>query len=167
MTKEKFIGNFKLLLIHLREITERFCFNEISENYKFILEPNDRNIREYLSEEENDYLKTWKKIHNKELSFDQVVAFFYVNGKTPKWADCNIYLTNSEKTIVKIHFSREFKEENEIYYTERGTGPFKAVVVTLTQNETNSEEKFDVNWKANHNKQKTESIVKKIIKIFK
>ncbi|WP_130736524.1 hypothetical protein [Flavobacterium sp. J27] len=167
MTKEKFIENFKLLIIHLREITERFCFNEISENYKFILQPSDWNIREYLSEEENEYLKTWKKIQNKELSFEQVVAFFYKNGKTPKWADCNIYLTNSEKTIVKIEFSREFKEENEIYYTERGTGPFKAVVVTSSQNGANSEEKFDVNWKANLDKQKTESIVKKIIKIFK
>jgi hypothetical protein len=53
MTKEKLIENFNLLLVHLREVTEKLCFNEISENYTFILEPNERNNSELLKELEN------------------------------------------------------------------------------------------------------------------
>ncbi|PDS23475.1 hypothetical protein [Flavobacterium branchiophilum] len=104
MTKEKFIENFKLLLVHLRDETEKFCFNEISENYRFILEPSERNTSQHLTEDENKYMKTWNKLENKEMTFDQVIELFYKNGKTPKWADCNVYLSTSEKTLVKIFF---------------------------------------------------------------
>ena len=64
------------------------------------------------------------KLENIEITFDQIVDLFYKNGKSPKWADYNVYLSTSEKTVVKIYFSRQFKEEKEIYYLERGTGPF-------------------------------------------
>ena len=166
MTKEKFIDHFKLLLVHLRELTENFCFNEISENYTFILEPSERSSSQHLTEEENEYLKSWNKLENKEITFDQVVDLFYKNGKTPKWADCNVYLSTLEKTVVKIYFSRQFKEEKEIYYLESGTGPFKAIVNTSFQNVKDSNGKFDVNWKAKLEKKKSKSLLNEIKRMF-
>nr|WP_315247614.1 hypothetical protein [uncultured Flavobacterium sp.] len=162
MTKEKFIENFKLLLVHLRDLTEQLCFNEISENYKFVLEPSKRNVSEHLTHDENEYLKTWNKLENTEISFDQVIELFYKNGKTPKWADCNIESSTLDKTVVKILFSRQFKDESEIYYLERGTGPFKAVVDTPYTNVENKDVKFDVNWKANLEKSKSKNIFSKL-----
>ncbi len=160
MTREKFTENFKLLLIHLREVTEKLCFNKISENFAFILEPSDRNFSDHLTEEENAYLKKLNDFESKEITFDQVIDLFYKNGKTPKWADCSVYFSSSDKTIVKIYFSRQFKFEEEIYYLERGTGPFKAVVETqFAQNLT---EKFDVNWKARLDKNKKKNIFSKL-----
>jgi ribosomal protein S8 len=166
MTKEKFIEHFKLLLVHLREVTEKFCFNAISENYTFILEPSERTSSQHLTKEENEYLKIWNKLENKEINFDQVVDLFYKNGKTPKWADCTINLSTSEKTVVKIYFSRQFKDEKEIYYLERGTGPFKAVVNTSSQNVKDSNGKFDVNWKSELEEKKSKSLLTKIKIIF-
>lgn len=166
MTKEKFIENFKLLLVHLRDVTEKFCFNEISENYIFILEPSERKTSQHLTEEENKYIKTWNKLENKEITFDQVVELFYQNGKTPKWADCNVHLSTSEKTVVKIFFSRQFKEEKEIYYLERGTGPFKAVVNTSSENMKDINGKFDVNWKVKLENKKSKGILSKIKRMF-
>ncbi|GEM55056.1 hypothetical protein B0A58_10120 [Flavobacterium branchiophilum NBRC 15030 = ATCC 35035] len=166
MTKEKFIENFKLLLVHLRDVTENFCFNEISENYRFILEPSERITSQHLTEDENKYMKTWNKLENKEMTFDQVVELFYKNGKTPKWADCNVYLSTSEKTVVKIFFSRQFKEKSEIYYLERGTAPFKAVVYTSSKNETDLNGKFDVNWKVKLENKKSKGLLSKIKRLF-
>ncbi|WP_269235410.1 hypothetical protein [Flavobacterium flavigenum] len=162
MTREKFIENFKLLLVHLHDLTEEFCFNEISKNYKFVLEPSGRNSSEHLTKDENEYLKTWNELENREISFDQVAELLYKNGKTPKWADCNIELSSLDKTVVKIFFSRQFKDESEIYYLEKGTGPFKAVVNIPYKNIENPDEKFDVNWKANLEKSKTKNIFSKL-----
>ncbi len=166
MTKEKLTENFTLLLVHLRDVTEKFCFNNISENYTFIIEPSERNISQHLTEEENSYIKTWNKLKNKEITFEQVIDLFYKNGRTPKWADCHIYSSNSEKTVVKIYFSRQFKEEIEIYYLESGTGPFKAVVNTSSENSTDSIGKFDVNWKAKLENKKPENLLSKIKMMF-
>lgn len=162
MTKEKFIENFKLLLVHLRDLMEEFCFNDISENYKFVLEPSERNVSGHLTKDENEYLKTWNKLENKEISFEQVIELLYKNGKTPKWADCNIKSSTLDKTVVKIFFSRQFRDESEIYYLERGTGPFKAVVNTPYKSIENSSEKFDVNWKEKLEKSKIKNIFSKI-----
>jgi len=128
MTKEQFIENFQLLLVHLRDITEQYCFNDLSKNFQFILEPSERSFSDHLNDEEKDYLKLWNKLENTELSFDQVTELFYKNGKTPKWADCSVCLSTPDKTIVRIFFSRQFRTEEEIYYLDRGTGPFKALV---------------------------------------
>lgn len=166
MTKEIFIQNFKLLLVHLKDITEELCSNQLSENYKFILEPSQRNVSTHLSEIENRYFEVWNKLENTEISFDEVVDLFYKNGTTPKWADCNVYLSTSDKTVVKIFFSRQFKDDAEIYYLERGTAPFKALVNTPIKNVENPEDKFDVNWKYKLERNKSQNIFTKLRKLW-
>lgn len=166
MTKEIFIQNFKLLLVHLKDITEELCSNQLSENYKFILEPSQRNVSTHLSEIENSYLEVWNKLENAEISFYEVVDLFYRNGTTPKWADCYVYLSTSDKTVVKIFFSRQFKEDAEIYYLERGTAPFKAVVNTPFKSIENPGEKFDMNWKYKLERNKSQNIFTKLRKLW-
>lgn len=146
MDKSTFINNFRLLLTHLDDLTRQLCVNKLSTNYKFILEPSDRSTSNHLTTEEKEYLKTWNGLLDKQLTFDQVVDLLFKDGKTPKWADCNIYYSTTDLTVVKIFFSRQFRDEKEIYYLERGTGPFKAVVAT-PYDYTDKGDKFDVNWK--------------------
>lgn len=146
MDKNTFIKNFRLLLTHLYDLTQQMCVNRISTNYKCILEPSDRSTGNHLTAEENEYLKSWNKLLDKQLTFDQVVDLLFKDGKTPKWADCNVYYSTTDLIIVKIFFSRQFRDEKEIYYLERGTGPFKAVVATPYDYMDNGD-KFDVNWK--------------------
>jgi hypothetical protein len=163
MDKEIFIQNFKLLLVQLNDLTNQFCHNDLSTNYKFILEPSERTKSKHLTNNENNYLKTWNKLKDKQISFDQVVSLFYKEGKTPKWADCNIHYSNSNLTVVKIFFSRQFKDEKEIYYLERGTGPFKAVVAMPPDHlKTMHGDKFDLNWKKNFDNNKPNNIFTKL-----
>ena len=166
MDKETFINNFRLVLTHLDDLTRQMCFNELSTNYKFILEPSDRKTSGHLTTTENDYLKIWNRLENKQISFDKVVELFYKEGKTPKWADCNVYYSTSDLTVVKIFFSRQFRDDKETYYLDRGTGPFKALV-TLPFDYTENGKKFDVNWKKNLDDRKSKNIWTRIKQLIK
>jgi len=148
MDRQTFIGNFKLLLVHLKDWTSQNCFNELSDNYKFILKPSERTTSDHLTDKENDYLKIWNSLRDKQLSFDQVVDLFYRDGKTPKWVDSYIISSTKDLTVVRLLFSREFRTENEIYYLDWGTGPFKAVVqIPPDHLKIIKGDKFDLNWK--------------------
>ena len=168
MDRQTFIKHFNLLLVHLHDWTSQNCFNQLSDNYKFILEPSDWTISDHLTTTENSYLKVWNKFKDKQISFDQVVDLFYQNNKTPKWVDSSIYYSTPNLTIVHLFFSREFRDENEIYYLERGTGPFKAVVGIPPDNRKQMRgEKFDVNWKKHWDDERDENnFMTKLKKIF-
>lgn len=166
MDKGTFINNFRLVLTHLDDLTRQMCVNDLSTNYKFILEPNNRATSEHLTKEENDYLKTWNRLENKQITFDQVVDLFFKDGKTPKWADCSVYYSTTDLTVIKVFFSRQFRDEKEIYYLERGTGPFKAVVET-PHYYTENGAKFDVNWKKNLDDKKQKGLWTKVKRLIK
>ncbi len=152
MEKQQFIDNFKLLLVQINSLTSEYCFNELSNNYKFIIEPSQQEISNHLSEFENGFVKKWKTLQGKQLTFDEVVDLFHQHNKTPKWVDCSVYYSTSEITIVHLFFSRKFRDESEIYYLEWGTGPFKALVTLPPDHrKVMHGDKFDVNWKWNNN----------------
>jgi hypothetical protein len=166
MDKETFKNNFRLVLTHLDDLTRQFCVNDLATNYRFILEPSDRSISDHLTTTENEYLKTWNKLENKQMTFDQVVELFFKEGKTPKWADCNVYYSTKDLTVIKIFFSRQFRDEKEIYYLDRGTGPFKAVVTTPHYYSENGD-KFDVNWKKDLDDKKQKGLWTKVKRLIR
>ena len=148
MNRNTFVEHFKLLLVHLKALTNENCFNELSDNYRFIIEPSERRESEHLTEMENELIETWNSLKNRQLSFDAVVELFYQDSKTPKWIDCTVYYSSGKLTIVHLFFSRQFRDEREIYYLDMGTGPFKAQVSMPPDNrKVMKENKFDVNWK--------------------
>lgn len=129
----------------------------------FIIEPSERTISEHFTEMENGYLKKWNKLKDKQISFDEVVDLFYQDNKTPKWVDSSIYYSTPDLTIIHLLFSRQFKEETEIYYLDRGTGPFKALVGVPPENrKVMKGDKFDVNWKWNWDNEKQLDIKSKL-----
>ncbi len=167
MDKQTFINNFRLLLTHLDELTRQMCTNDLATNYKFILEPSDRGSSDHLTAGEKDYLTIWNRLANKQITFNEVVNLFYKDGKTPKWADCSVYYSTGDLTVIKIFFSREFRDENETYYLEKGTGPFKPLVTTPFDY-SKTGQKFDVNWKKNLDARRIKTVwtrIKQLIKI--
>ena len=169
MDRQTFIDHFKLMLVHLHDWTSQNCFNELSDNYKFIIEPSKRTISDHLTDKENDYLKIWNQLKDRQISFDQVTDLFYQDNKTPKWVDSSIYYSTPNLTVVHLFFSRQFRDETEIYYLERGTGPFKAVVGIPPDNrKVLRGDKFDVNWKKYWDDEKGDnSFVTKLKRFFK
>jgi hypothetical protein len=167
MDKQTFINHFKLLLVHLHDFTSQLCYNELSRNYTFILQPSDRSFSDHLTEKEKRYLKAWNKLKGKQLSFDEVVEQLYQDNQTPKWVDSSVYFSTPNLTVVHLFFSREFRDEDEVYYLDRGTGPFKAVVMTPPDNRRMMMgDKFDVNWKKYWDDEKN-SFIAKLKRIFK
>ena len=169
MDRQTFIDHFKLLLVHLHDWTSQNCFNELSDKYKFIIEPSEKSISPHLTAKERGYIKVWNKLKDKQISFDQVVDLFYRDNKTPKWVDSSVYFTTQNLTVVHLLFSREFREEDEVYYLERGTGPFKAVVGLPPNNRKIMKDgKFDVNWRKSwDDENKENSVMAKLKSIFK
>lgn len=169
MDRQTFINHFKLLLVHLHDWTSQNCFNELSDNHKFIIEPSERTVSDHLTEKENGYLKVWNKLEGRQISFDQVVDLFYKDNKMPKWVDSSIYFSTPNLTVVHLLFSREFRDENEVYYLERGTSPFKAVVSIPPDNlKVLKGDKFDVNWKKCWDDERNQSpFITKLKRIFK
>jgi hypothetical protein len=119
-----------------------------------------------LTASEKDYLKIWNRLENKQITFDKVVDLFYKDGKTPKWADCHVYYSTRDVTVVKIFFSRQFRDEKETYYMDKGTGPFKAVV-TLPVGYSDNGPKFDVNWRKNRDDRKNRNVWTLIMQLIK
>ena len=169
MDRQTFIDHFKLMLVHLYDWTSQNCFNELSDNYKFIIEPSERTISDHLTDKENDYLKIWNQLKDRQISFDQVADLFYQDNKTPKWVDSSVYYSTPNLTVVHLFFSRQFRDETEIYYLERGTGPFKAVVGIPPDNrKVLRGDKFDVNWKKYWDDEKGgNSFMTKLKRLFK
>ena len=169
MDKQTFIDHFKLLLGLLQDRTSQNCFNKLSGNYKFIIEPTERTVSDHLTEKENGYLKIWNKLQGRQISFDQVVDLFNQDNKTPKWIDCSIYYSTPSLTVVHLFFSREFRDENEVYYLDQGTGPFKAVVGIPPDNRKITKgDKFDANWKKYWDDEKNKNcFITKLKRIFK
>jgi len=168
MDRQTFINHFKLLLVHLKERTSENCFNNLSDNYKFILEPSARTVSNHLTHIENGYLKLWNNLQDKQITFDQVVDLFYQDNKTPKWVDSSIYFSTTDLTVIHLFFSRQFKDESEVYYLDQGTGPFKPLVVMPPENrKILINGKFDVNWKKYwDDENKKNSFLTKLNRIF-
>jgi hypothetical protein len=150
LNKQEFINNFKRVLVELDKFTRKYFYNDLSFNYKFIIQPSARTISDHLTETENDYLKKWNELEEKQISFEEVVELFYQENKMPKWVDCHIYYSSADLTIIHLLFSRQFRNEAELYYLDRGTGPFKALVKIPPDNgKVTKGDKFDINWKWN------------------
>jgi hypothetical protein len=145
MTQQKFIQNFSVLVSSLYELTEAYCHNPLSPVPVFLIEPSTYVTSDHLTAEENSYLKTWHKLKNKTLCFDEVVELLYRNGKVPLWANCTVYHAAKNKTVIKILFSRRFRSGDAVYYLDQGTGPFKAQVALPADYIQGT--RFDVNWK--------------------
>ena len=164
MTKERFIQNFQLLLIELRDLTSQYCFNELSANYKFLLEPSGWAVSDHLTAFEKEYMADFWKLRGKAISIEDVVALLYRDGVTTKWADCHICYSDPDLTVVKIVCSRQFRDEIEVYYLEKGTGPFKALV-RMPPYSANGK-KFDVNWQSKANIETRNSIWTRLKQLF-
>ena len=92
-----------------------------------------------------------------------MVDLLYRDGKTTKWADCTVYYSSKELTVVHIFFSRQFRTEEAIYYLDRGTGPFKAMVALPPDHlKLMQGDKFDVNWKKHLDDTQSKNILVRI-----
>lgn len=169
MDKEKFRRHLDEATKRLIDFTQTLCFNDFSDNYKYIITPNSRIVAkddEYLNVKEITVLTTWNKYEGQLLTADQIVNLFHHDDKVPVWVDTTVYEAYSDLTVINLFCSRRLRDERELMH--QGLHPFHLQVPIPPDNlKVTIEGKFDVNWRKKcDNRNKPQDILTKLKQLF-
>jgi hypothetical protein len=148
MEPSKFRRHLDNSLRSLLDITRQLCYNEISENFKFLIQPSGREFHDGLNDFERKNLIRLNKYANKLLNIDQVVNLLCHENKVPLWINTTVYESKENLTVIHLLCSRRLRHDNELFYKAVEYPPFN-VMVPLPPDplRKNIDGKFDINWK--------------------
>lgn len=169
MDETKFRQHLDTATFHLIEFTEKFCLNNFSNNYKYIITPSSRtfkNDHEHLNPEEIAVLKTWNKNQDKLLQAEQVVNLLHHDNKVPIWIDISVYEARPDVTVIDLLCSRRLREESELMHP--AIPPFHLVVaLPLNHVDVEISGKFDINWQKRRDALKNKGKLARLKQFFK
>jgi hypothetical protein len=153
-------NSLKLLL----DIATQNCYNNVAENFKFIIEPSGREFHDALNDFEKKNLIILNRYADKLLTIDQVVELLYHDNKVPLWINTTIYESKKELTVIHLLCSRRLRHDNELFYGAVKYPPFNVLVQLPPDSlRKDSNGKFDINWKKElDDRQKPKSIFTRI-----
>lgn len=152
----------------LLELTQEYCYNDLSENFSFLIEPSGRDFHNGLTTFEKEHLITLNRFANRLLTSDEVLGLLYCDNKVPLWINMTIYESRKNKTVIHLFCSRRLRHDNELFYKAVKYPPFN-VLVPLPPDPLRKDidGKFDINWKKKlDEKRSPKSILKKIKELF-
>jgi hypothetical protein len=158
--KENLDKSLKLLV----DITSQNCYNNISENFKFIIQPSGQDFHNGLNDYEKNNLVHLNKFLEKHLTLDQAISLLYHDNKVPLWINTTVYECKSDLTIIHLFCSRRLRSDEDLFYQAVKYPPFN-VLVPLPPDPLRKDidGKFDINWKKKlDDRQKSKSIFKRI-----
>ena len=169
MDKVKFKYHLDEATKRLIEFTETLCYNDLKNNYRYLITPNSRTVAKYdehLNKKDMSVLKTWNEYEGQLLTANQIVELFHHDNKVPVWVDMTVYEARQDMTVIDLFCSRRLREEDELMYP--GLPPFHLQVATPPDSlKVVRDGKFDVNWKKERDdNQKTKGILKRLKQIF-
>lgn len=169
MDMEKFRQNLDEATRRLVEFTRTLCYNDFTENFRYVITPNSREVEkgdQHLNEMEVSVLKQWNLFKCKLLTADQVVNLVHHDNKVPLWIDMSVYESRPELTVIDLFCSRRLRDESKLMHP--GLPPFHLQVALPPDRlrvEING--KFDVNWKMKlDDKSKPEGFFKKVKRVL-
>lgn len=166
MDTSKFIRHFDNSLKLLLDITRRHCYNDISETFKFLIQPSGTDFHDGLNELDRKNLTVLKRHIDKLLSFDQTIALLYHDNKVPLWINMEVYEAKTDMTIIRLLCSRRLRHDSELYYNSVAYPPFNIhVPIPPDTLRKDINGKFDINWKK-HLDDKQKNIWTKIKRLF-
>lgn len=148
MTTSKFREHLDNSLIVLLEMTRQYCYNDLFENCKFVLQPSGTDFHNGLTDFEKENLVNLNRFGDKVLSAEQVVDVLCHDNKVPLWIDITVHESTKKLTIVHLFCSRRLRDDNELFYHAVKYPPFHVLVPIppdWLRKEING--KFDINWK--------------------
>jgi hypothetical protein len=148
MDASKFRQHLDKSLVLLLDITKQLCYNEISENFKFIIHPSGREFHDGLNAFEKKNLIKLNSYADKLLNVDQVVNLLCHGDKVPLWINTTVYESREHLTVIHLLCSRRVRHDNELFYKAVEYPPFN-VMVPLPPDPLRKDinGKFDINWK--------------------
>lgn len=161
--KQHLDNSLKLLL----DITRQHCYNDISENFSFIIEPSGRDFHDGLNDFEKDNLIVLNKYADNHLTADQVINLLCHDGKVPLWINTTVYESKHNLSVIRLLCSRRLRHDNELFYAAVKYPPFNVLVPhppDLLQKDING----NINWKKQlDDRQKSKNIFIRIRRLLK
>ncbi|MFL9483855.1 hypothetical protein ACI6Q2_13845 [Chitinophagaceae bacterium LWZ2-11] len=158
--RQRLDNSLKLLL----NITRQYCYNDISDNFKFIIEPSGTDFHHDLNDYEKKNLTILNQLGDSLLSVEQIIDLLYHNNKVPLWINTTVYESKKDLTVIHLLCSRRLRHDNELFHQAVKYPPFN-ILVPIPPDPLRKEinGKFDINWKKQlDDAQKPKSIFKRI-----
>jgi hypothetical protein len=169
MTKEIFSQNLDNSLGLLLELTRQNCFNELSQSFKFLVQPSGTDFHDGLDEFEKKNLINLNRYADKRLTKDQVIDLLVHDNKVPLWINTTVYQSKKDLTIIHLFCSRRLRTDNELFHQIVIYPPFSTLVPfppDPLRKDING--KFDINWKKQlDDRQNSWSIFAKFKRFFR
>jgi len=167
MDKEIFSRHLDEATKMVVELTKQYCFNDLSEQYRYVLTPNVRTVDpndEHLTKQEIAVLQKWNKQESQLLTVDQVVHLMHHDNKVPVWINMTIYEARKHITVVDLFCSRRLRAEQDLMH-KPVVPPFHMLVHMPPDYEEGK--RFDINWKKERFGQRWPSMwLKRIMNVF-
>lgn len=162
--KEHLDNSLKLLV----DITRQHCYNNISENFKFLIQPSGSDFHDGLNDYEKNNLVHLNKFLDKHLSIDQAIDLLYHDNKVPLWINTTVYESKNDLTVIHLFCSRRLRNDEELFYKAVKYPPFNVLVpIPPDPLRKDIDGKFDINWKKKlDDRQKPKSILTRIRQIL-
>ena len=129
------------------ELTKQYCFNELPDQYRYVLTPNVRTVDpndEHLTKQEIAVLQKWNKQKNLLLTAGQVISLLHHDNRVPVWIDMTIYEARKHVTVIDLFCSRRLRTEQDLMH-KPVVPPFHMLVPMPPDYEEGV--RFDINWK--------------------
>jgi hypothetical protein len=148
MDVSKFKHHLDLSLKLLLDITRQHCYNDISETFKFLIQPSGIDFHNGLNEFEKKNLTILNCHAGKLLTFDQVVNLLSHNNSVPLWINTTVYESKKNLTVIHLLCSRRLRYDVDLNYQTVKYPPFH-ILVPLPPDSLRKDinGKFDINWK--------------------
>jgi hypothetical protein len=156
-------------LILLLDITRQHCYNDISDNFKFIIQPSGTDIHDGLNDYEKKNLTILNQLGSRLLTSEQVIDLLCHDNKVSLWINTTIYESKRDLTVIHLFCSRRLRHDNELFHRAVKYPPFN-ILVPLPPDSLRKEinGKFDINWKKQlDDRQKPKSIWGRIKQFLK
>ena len=162
--KEHLDNSLKLLV----DITRQHCYNNISDNFKFLIQPSRSDFHNGLNDYEKNNLVRLNKFLDKHLSIEQVIDLLYHDNKVPLWINTTVYESKNDLTVIHLFCSRRLRSDKELFHKAVKFPPFNVLVpIPPDPLRKDIDGKFDINWKKKlDDRQKPKSILARISQIL-
>jgi hypothetical protein len=158
-----FKQNLEHSLTLLLNITRQECYNDIAENFKFIIEPSGKEFHDGLNSYEKQNLLKLNQYRGRVLVVGQILDLLCHDNKVPLWINATVYETKENLTVIHLLCSRRLRHNGELFHQAVQYPPFN-VLVPLPPDSLRKgiDNKFDINWKKQlDDKQKPRTILTK------
>ena len=148
MNTSKFKQHLESSLELLLKETQQICYNSLSQNFKFIIEPSGREFYEGLDKFEARNLVILNSFSGKHLTSKEAIDLLCHDNRVPLWINMTIYESKQNLTIVHLLCSRRMRNDRELYYQAVKYPPFNVLIpIPPDSIKRDSDGQVDISWK--------------------